>query len=272
MMALLPGLYRGLTFLFILSFLVGCDLEEQTTSSEIDCNLSLSHNTAMAGKLTIDYAALSLTQIDIHATQPDGSIQTFTKTIPVEQEKFILTSNNLAEGVTIEAKQGDYDPMEMTMLLKKEEDYHLKYLVAEDSVINKDDGIANIIRIDFADFLLNSKSAFVLSGRIDEQGKDILMYVAINSVNHLNVDATQTEKPGVHLGLENKARLTIDPAVLLTDITTAKLDAADRVVHEGQEIIFIHSNFNSRLHRSIVQQFEDPDNAIKLQVVEVKGN
>lgn len=262
MPAKFPFYAKGLILLFISAFLVQCDKEELDSNGKINSSISLFSNAAIQGKITISDAYLNLERIEVLGTSPTLEVVSFSQNISDNDSRISLTG--ITPGlIPITAKRNTYEPFSITLTLHNE-----PYNLLMESFQGENNTVQETVN--FGDFLQNAIPALFIQGKFDNRGKSIPVYIAITDTYPLRVTGKQANTPQVKIDLENRAEVFINPAYLLQNITTQKLEQADKLFHQQQEIIFIHPQFNSELYRSILDRLEDSENSMSLKVTVTK--
>jgi hypothetical protein len=258
-----PTFFKRMAILLFSVFLIQCDDEEPQHAAKLNVSLSLFSNAAIQGKITFNEAIARVSQITVSATNPSQDVLTFSKSFSDDQMAIPLLRTNPSEYlIELDARKNKYEPFNITLTL--EDDHHsLQFIPA---------GEDEPAIPDLTDYFQNAKPALMISGRFDNRGKAIPVHVAITDVYPLKVTGSQYGTPQVRLDKENLAELTINPAYLFQNITTLRLESAQKVMHSGQETIFIHPQFNTDLLNELLTRLEDTNNSMALKVSITKSS
>lgn len=234
------SLLRGLIVaLALVSF--QCSEEKEEASGELQSTLRLSSNAAMQGKLTIQTSSARLTELKYTGTPPSQDVETYIQTLNGTEEAMPLTGPD-ADPITISAIKSRYEPFIATLTFHSD-DYAVKF------------DAANLP--DLTDYMLNGKPALTMLGTFDNRGKKTKVLVAIADLTTLNIAAKQYDSPEIEVGDVNKAEIFFNPMVWFEGITTEAIESAARVTYNNEEVVFIHRQFNSTLHKRIQDNIED---------------
>jgi hypothetical protein len=255
-----PSLMRGLTLLFVLASIMGCEDEEPSTAATMECTMGLSSNAALQGKLTIEDAYLHILKIDLQANSTTGGQSILSSENSDAESPIFLTGGDNMTPFHFDAQQGNYDPLILTLILRPDT-YQLK--------ITEEEGVPPTV--DFADFLQNGKPSLAFAGKFTNRGQAVKVYIALNIPDKLIFPAAQKSQSLISLGKENRAKITLDPAVILQDITVQSLEAATMIEYLGQPLILIHPQFNSSLYNDIEARMLTPEKVFKSEII-IKSN
>ena len=115
----LPSITRGVLFLSAIVLFAQCEKEEPTTEASIEVTLGLYTNSALQGKLTVEQAILRPSQVDMLAKRTDGVQLTFSQ-VNADEDKAVNIAGTEASRFMLDAEQGKYDPLEVTLILEED--------------------------------------------------------------------------------------------------------------------------------------------------------
>ena len=255
-----PSIIRGLSILVLAAMLFNCGEEnDKVENGQIDTRISLFSTAAMQGRLTINDAVLNLSRIEFEATSLNKNTIRSSKDLENSEQVFALAGNMNNNEIVLEAKIDRYNPLSLT-LIPTPDQYTLE--------VTEIDGIKTF---DYTDFKNNAKPALLVSGKFENRGESTPVIIAIDNISPLEVFATQNAEPVIEISVGNLAEVTLNPAVWFEEITTQKLEAAERITVQGQEIIFIHNKFNTDLYNDIVFQLETPEKSMNFYMTITKS-
>jgi hypothetical protein len=246
-------LCRFLAFALVAISFFGCSKDEPDNSAVINAELSLFSNAAMQGKITINQAVVNVEQIQITGTQPSLSTITFTHAVP-DAESMIELINSDKSIVRVDAERNDYDPLTVTLTLRKDS-HELAVETTENGVTTNIDS-----------YLQQAQPSFLLNARFDNRGRSVPVYIAFPDVMPLKSIAEQYGSVQVKIDVENLAEIQINPGYLFDGISTQQLESAAKATHQNQEVIFIHPEFNSSLYTTMLSRLEEAQNSMKVKV------
>lgn len=246
-------LFRNLAIVFLAVSLFQCSEKEPDNSALINCDLSLFSNAAMQGKITINQAVINLDQVQVTGTQPSLNVVTFSKTLPADESRMELISNTNSI-IGLDAERNEYDPLSITLTLLSDTYELLVQDLETGPTANLDE------------YLQSAKPSFFLNAKFDNRGRSIPVYVAFPDVMPLKSVAQQYGSAEVRIDVENLAEIQINPGYFFDGITSQQLEAASRLTHQNQEVIFIHPAFNNSLYTSMLSRLEDAQNSVRVKV------
>ena len=256
-----PSITRGLLLLFVIALFTQCEKDEPSTEASIETTMALYTNAAMQGKLTIEQAFIQPLQIDFIGKRTDGNQFIFQYQNTSEDKRIRLVGSGTTDPVfSIPAQQGKYDPLEINITLQQDP-YQLVVTPGTEG---------NPPVVDYAAFLANAQPSMVFSGKFNNRGQSVRVYVALNIADRIRTQGMQLGKSPVALSKENRASFAFDPAYILQDLTVADLESAVSFNHLGEKTILIHQDFNEDLYEVIVDRlFEDQASAVGVNMIQI---
>ena len=159
----------------------------------------------------------------------------------------------------IVGKINDYDPFNVTLSLISE--------TSGPTVTTDESGIS----ANLDEYLPIARPSMLLIGKFDNRGRSMPLIVAVTDVFPLTTAGVQYGSPQVHIDLENRLEIQINTGHLFSDITATALENAQRVMHQGQEAIFIHPLVNGNLHASIEKNMEEAGSSVIAKITVTKS-
>jgi hypothetical protein len=255
-----PSIIRGLSIIVLAVMLSNCGEDnDKVENGKINTRISLFSTAAMQGRLTIDDAVLNLSRIEFEAVSLSKNTIRSSKDLADSEQTFSLAAKMNNNEVEMEAKIDRYNPLSLT-LISSPDPYVLE--------VTETNGIKTF---DYTDFKNNSRPALLVSGKFESRGISTPIIIAIEDISPLEVFATQNSEPIVEISVENLAEVNLNPAVWFEEITTQKLEAAQRIIVQNEEIVFIHSKFNTDLYNDIILKLESPENSMSFYMTITKN-
>jgi hypothetical protein len=260
MMMKSPSIVRGMVFLFTLVLFTQCEKEEPSTEATLKTSLNLFSNAAMSGKLTIQDAWIYAEDLTLEMNTASGERNTYHSVHATPETRLML--NGIGDApFNYDITIGKYEPVSLTLNLASDP-YTLTFA---------DNGSGAEVP-EFAEFLNNARPSIAFAGRYTNRGQTIRVFIAINVTENLMFMGSQKTLTTVGVSRENLAKITVDAAWLLQDITTADMEAAQVIDYQGQPMIFIHPDFNEDLYIDIEDRLLQPNSFLEADFIELNSN
>lgn len=234
------------TVLLMQMVLLSCEKDELTEPATVECQFSVETESAMNGLLTIERFDLNLSRLDISGRRTNENDMFFSRGFDAQTGHFQLSDAGIGS-TTLQIPQGVYETL-VFYLTVVEEEYEFEH-DADD-----EDETA-----DLGEYIQKAKPGILLVGRYSSGSKEFPVIISMNEdVRRLALDAHQDGTSTITLkkGAPSLARISFDPAYWFTSITPDMLESATTYPLDGEEAVFIGSDYNGHIYDQIAGRIQ----------------
>ena len=110
--------------------------------------------------------------------------------------------------------------------------------------------------IDLGHFFQNAKPALVVFATYNNNSQPLKVIFAVTSLEKFTVHATQEGRENVVITIKNFGRTMFDPEQWFNVLSSADIESASRLTYQGQNVLFIHKEYNSNLYEALLSRLE----------------
>ena len=226
--------------------LLSCEKDELTEPATVECQFTTTTETAMDGLLSIERFDLNLAKLDISGRRTNENDMFFSRDFN-EQTGHFQFSGIGARSTTLQIPQGVYETLVFYLSIAEEE------FEFEDDADDDDE------TSDLAEYIQKTKPGILIVARYSSAGNEFPVIISMNDdVRRLALDARQDGTSTVVLkkGTPSFATISIDPAYWFTSITSQMMESATTFPLDGEEAVFIGSEYNGPIYDQIVGRIQ----------------
>jgi len=106
-------------------------------------------------------------------------------------------------------------------------------------------------------FFQNAKPGMVITGTYENDARIVTIIFVAAGIEKFTVRAKQHDSFNLMLNDKNEATITFDPEIWFEGLQPADIESAQIQRYQQQEILFIHSDFNSDLYQVLASRLEE---------------
>ncbi|MEO5600126.1 MAG: hypothetical protein ABIR06_04290 [Cyclobacteriaceae bacterium] len=110
--------------------------------------------------------------------------------------------------------------------------------------------------VDIDHFFQNAKPGLLIAGTYQNNGKTLKLIFVLDHFAKLTVRAKPNDSQVILLGEQNIADIVFDPVQWFEAIANSALESADIQIYQGQQVVFIHRDFNTALFDALAGKLE----------------
>ena len=110
--------------------------------------------------------------------------------------------------------------------------------------------------IDLGHFFQNAKPALVVFATYSNNNQPVKLIFAVTSLEKFTVHATQEGRENVVITMKNFGKTMFDPEQWFNALSSADIESASRLTYQGQNVLFIHKEYNSNLYETLLSRLQ----------------
>lgn len=105
---------------------------------------------------------------------------------------------------------------------------------------------------DLDQFFRNATPGLVVMARYENNGRIINIVFAATNVPTISLTARQNDSFTLLLSKQNRAEISFDAGQWFQEVTPTDIESGKTQLYQGQEVLFIHRDFNSTLYEKLI--------------------
>lgn len=110
--------------------------------------------------------------------------------------------------------------------------------------------------VDLDGFFQNARPALVVFATYTSDNSTVRLIFTVTDISKLSLPAQQDDGSRILLGPDNTAKITFDANQWFDSIKPADIEAGSLQMYQGQEVLFIHKDYNTTLYEAIASRLE----------------
>lgn len=110
--------------------------------------------------------------------------------------------------------------------------------------------------LDLDQFFRGARPGLVVMARYANNGQTINILFAVTDLEKLSVTARQNDGVAIVLNKQNLAEVSFDAATWFEGVTAGEIESARMQQYQGQQVLFIHRDFNSALYDRLLSRLD----------------
>ena len=110
--------------------------------------------------------------------------------------------------------------------------------------------------MDLDGFFKTARPALVVFATYSSDNSTVRLIFVASDFEKLSLRAQQNDGTQILLGPNNTANITFDASRWFDSIKPADIEAGSLQMYQGQEVLFIHKDYNTALYQAIVSRLE----------------
>ncbi len=273
-----------------LIFCSGCTSEEIFQAAQIKGTFRLKSPTAMNGKFIIEEAYLKLSHINAIGSHQGANNTNLMHPIPAEEPPYQLSRVD-SNQVIFNLPSRTYDKLDFHLFLfqdtyqlivkeetgggsdpkdggdkdSDDEDDHDEDdedddEEEEDEDDEDDDGRMSENKkkrtVDIDHFFQHAKPSMVISGTYRNNTKILKLLFIVDGLDKIILTGKQNGSSTINFNKQNLAKVTFNPQYWFDSLKPSDLESASIQTYRGEQVVFIHKDFNKRLFKALASKLE----------------